>query len=804
MQVNSRKLIEGYYRGVGVETDEAVAGVMRVVDKLDKVDRATVLGMLADEVGLSAEQAEACVALTAISTSAGDLTAAVKGLGVSHPLLDEGLDELLRVLEGTASLQSDRLQVVADLSVARGLDYYTGTVFETRMVGFEHLGSICSGGRYDALATDGRTTYPGVGISFGVTRTLAPLLSRGLLAGVAQHADLRARRAAGRGRPARRGRDRGAAARPRRSRRGVADRAEVRQADPLRRAPRHPVRVVPAGRRVPPGPRHPHRRAGRRRSAGVGPTGGGPAPDRDRHRRHRQLTFARAPCTPYGGVPLIRTHQAGTLRAAQAGETVTLTGWVARRRDHGGVAFIDLRDASGFVQVVIRDEAVAAGLRNEFCLRVVGEVSLRPEGNANPNLPTGEIELVAAEVDVLNEAAPLPFQIDEHVEVGEEVRLKYRYLDLRRPAPAAALRLRSEVNRVAREVLHGRDFVEIETPTLTRSTPEGARDFLVPARLSPGSWYALPQSPQLFKQLLMVAGMERYFQIARCYRDEDFRADRQPEFTQLDIEMSFVDQDDVIELTEALLAAIWKLIGHEIATPLTRMTYADAMRRYGSDKPDLRFGQQLVECTEFFASTPFRVFQAPYVGAVVMPGGASQSRKELDGWQDWAKSRGARGLAYVLIGPDGELGGPTAKNLSEAEQAGLAAHVGARPGDAVFFAAGETTPSQSLLGRGPARDRPPRRADRRERVVVRVGGRRAAVRAVGQGPRLRRRRGRRRRLDRRAPRVHLAEAGVDRPVRGGRRARRWPTPTTSSATATRSAAGRSVSTAATCRSGSSR
>ena len=395
---------------------------------------------------------------------------------------------------------------------------------------------------------------------------------------------------------------------------------------------------------------------------------------------------------------MIRTHQAGTLRAAQAGETVTLTGWVARRRDHGGVAFIDLRDASGFVQVVIRDEAVAAGLRNEFCLRVVGEVSLRPEGNANPNLPTGEIELVAAEVDVLNEAAPLPFQIDEHVEVGEEVRLKYRYLDLRRPAPAAALRLRSEVNRVAREVLHGRDFVEIETPTLTRSTPEGARDFLVPARLSPGSWYALPQSPQLFKQLLMVAGMERYFQIARCYRDEDFRADRQPEFTQLDIEMSFVDQDDIIELTETLLAAIWKLVGHDVATPLTRLTYAEAMRKYGSDKPDLRFGQQLVECTEFFASTPFRVFQAPYVGAVVMPGGASQSRKELDGWQDWAKSRGARGLAYVLIGPDGELGGPTAKNLSEAEQAGLAAHVGARPGDAVFFAAGETTRSQSLLG----------------------------------------------------------------------------------------------------------
>jgi aspartyl-tRNA synthetase len=395
---------------------------------------------------------------------------------------------------------------------------------------------------------------------------------------------------------------------------------------------------------------------------------------------------------------VIRTHQAGTLRAAQAGKTVTLTGWVARRRDHGGVAFIDLRDASGFVQVVIRDEAVAAGLRNEFVLRVVGDVSIRPAGNANPNLPTGEIEVVAAEVEVLNESAPLPFQIDDHVEVGEEVRLKYRYLDLRRTGPANALRLRSEVSRAAREVLHGRDFVEIETPTLTRSTPEGARDFLVPARLSPGSWYALPQSPQLFKQLLMVAGMERYFQIARCYRDEDFRADRQPEFTQLDIEMSFVDQDDVIETAEAVIAAVWKLIGHEIPLPLTRMTYADAMTRYGSDKPDLRFGQQLVDLTEYFAGTPFRVFQAPYVGAVVMPGGASQSRKELDGWQDWAKSRGARGLAYVLIGADGELGGPTAKNLSETERADLAAKVGAQPGDAVFFAAGEQRPSQALLG----------------------------------------------------------------------------------------------------------
>ncbi len=395
---------------------------------------------------------------------------------------------------------------------------------------------------------------------------------------------------------------------------------------------------------------------------------------------------------------MIRTHTAGSLRATHAGQTVTLAGWVARRRDHGGVAFIDLRDASGAVQVVIRDESVATGLRSEYCLRIEGEVSKRPEGNANPNLPTGEIEVVAKEVEVLSESAPLPFQIDEHVEVGEEVRLKHRYLDLRRPAPAAALRLRSEVNRAAREVLHAREFVEIETPTLTRSTPEGARDFLVPARLQPGSWYALPQSPQLFKQLLMVAGMERYFQIARCYRDEDFRADRQPEFTQLDIEMSFADEDDVLELGEEVLSALWRLVGYDIPLPMPRMTYAEAMARFGSDKPDLRFGQELVECTEFFASTPFRVFQAPYVGAVVMPGGGSQSRKELDGWQDWAKARGARGLAYVLVGEDGDLTGPVAKNISDEEKAGLAAHVGASPGDAVFFGAGEPGSSRALLG----------------------------------------------------------------------------------------------------------
>jgi aspartyl-tRNA synthetase len=398
----------------------------------------------------------------------------------------------------------------------------------------------------------------------------------------------------------------------------------------------------------------------------------------------------------------MRSHGAGTLRAEHAGTSVTLTGWVARRRDHGGVAFVDLRDSTGLVQVVVRDEMLAASdahdLRNEFCIQVRGEVSLRPEGNANPGLPTGEIEVVTAELTVLNPSAPLPFPIDERVSVGEEVRLKYRYLDLRRPAPAAAIRLRSEVNRVARTVLAQEGFTEIETPTLTRSTPEGARDFLVPARLQPGCWYALPQSPQLFKQLLMVAGMERYYQIARCYRDEDFRADRQPEFTQLDIEMSFVEQDDVIALTERLIAEIWQLVRVSVAAPFDRITYTEAMSRFGTDKPDLRFGLELVEMTGYFSQTPFRVFQADYVGAVVMAGGASQPRKVLDGWQEFARQRGHRGLAYVLIGEDGELGGPVAKNLSEAERGGLTAAVGASPGDCVFFAAGLRSQAQGLLG----------------------------------------------------------------------------------------------------------
>ncbi len=398
---------------------------------------------------------------------------------------------------------------------------------------------------------------------------------------------------------------------------------------------------------------------------------------------------------------MLRNHDAGALRASDAGTTVTLAGWVARRRDHGGVAFIDLRDATGSVQVVIRDENIAGALRAEWCLQITGEVALRPAGNENANIPTGAIEVMGDAVVVLSESAPLPFPVDSgsEVDISEEVRLRYRYLDLRREGPAANLRLRSKVTTAIRGVMSDLDFLEIETPYLTRSTPEGARDFLVPVRLQPGSWYALPQSPQLFKQLLMVAGMERYYQIARCFRDEDFRADRQPEFTQLDIEMSFVDQADILAVAEKILVKVWEeAVGYQIPTPIKHMTYLDAMNRYGSDKPDLRFAQELVDVTSFFSQTTFRVFQAPYVGAVVMPNGADSPRRELDAWQDWAKARGAKGIAYILVNKDSTLGGPVAKNLSETEQSTIAATVGAKPGDAIFFAAGEKAASQQLLG----------------------------------------------------------------------------------------------------------
>lgn len=392
---------------------------------------------------------------------------------------------------------------------------------------------------------------------------------------------------------------------------------------------------------------------------------------------------------------------AGSLRKEDIGCEVVLTGWVDRRRDHGGIAFIDLRDASGIAQVTIREE-VAHELRSEFVIKVTGIVNERPEGNANANIPTGDVEVEASDVEVLNSCAPLPFQVSDHADdggqVNEETRLKYRYLDLRRSFEQRAIRLRAKVSQAARRVLDGHDFVEVETPTLIRSTPEGARDFIVPARLAPGSWYALPQSPQLFKQLLMVAGMERYYQIARCYRDEDFRADRQPEFTQLDVEMSFVEQEDVMKVAEDVLKEVWALIGYDLPTPIPHITFKDAMEKYGSDKPDLRFGQELVDLTEYFEHTPFRVFQAPYVGAVVMPGGASQPRRTFDKWQEWAKARGAKGLAYVTVSEDGTIGGPVAKNISDAEREGLLAVTGAVNGDCIFFAAGEPTASRELLG----------------------------------------------------------------------------------------------------------
>ncbi|MCZ2814624.1 aspartate--tRNA ligase [Modestobacter sp. VKM Ac-2984] len=394
---------------------------------------------------------------------------------------------------------------------------------------------------------------------------------------------------------------------------------------------------------------------------------------------------------------MLRTHDAGTLRATDAGSTVTLAGWVARRRDHGGVVFLDLRDASGYAQVVVREEEAHA-LRNEYCVLVTGDVQRRPAGNENAELPTGEIEVVASTLQVLSASAPLPFPIETAQAAGDDVRYAHRYLDLRRQGPASVLRLRSEVNRIARGVMAGHGFVEVETPSLTRSTPEGARDFVVPVRLQPGHWYALPQSPQLFKQLLMIGGLERYYQIARCFRDEDFRADRQPEFTQLDFEMSFVDRDDVLAIAEDVIRALWQELASYEVPEIPRMTYREAMDRFGSDKPDLRFGIELTELTSYFADTPFRVFQAPYVGAIVMPGGGSQPRRAFDAWQDWARSRGHKGLAYVTIAEDGTLGGPVSKNISESERAGLVEAVGAQPGDCVFFAAGPRRGAQELLG----------------------------------------------------------------------------------------------------------
>jgi aspartyl-tRNA synthetase len=405
---------------------------------------------------------------------------------------------------------------------------------------------------------------------------------------------------------------------------------------------------------------------------------------------------------------MIRTHEAGTLRASHADEPVVLAGWVARRRDHGGVVFIDLRDASGVVQVVFREGAPAEAahdLRAEYCVLVRGVVGARPAGNENPDLPTGSVEVTASSVEVLSAAAPLPFQVEgQQGDVDEQTRLRYRYLDLRRAETAHSMRVRSHLTRVIRAVMDEHGFLDIETPTLTRSTPEGARDFLVPCRLQPGTWYALPQSPQLFKQLLMVAGFERYYQIARCYRDEDLRADRQPEFTQLDVELSFLDEEDVYALIEDLVPRVWReVLDVEIPAPFPRMPFWEAMRRYGSDKPDLRFELELCDLTSLFERTEVGVFRGAldaggHVGSVLVPGGADLTRKQLDGWVDWAKGRGGKGLAWVRVESEG-LVSPLVKFFSEEETAGFAAAAGAEPGDLVFVVADTNrTKALEMLG----------------------------------------------------------------------------------------------------------
>ena len=406
----------------------------------------------------------------------------------------------------------------------------------------------------------------------------------------------------------------------------------------------------------------------------------------------------------------LRSHGAGTLRAEHVEQTVTIAGWVDTRRDHGGVAFLDLRDRSGIVQVVAdpaASEALEAAhrVRPEWVVRVTGTVRARPEGMRNPSLDTGDIEVAATSIEVLAAADTPPFPVEDRIEVSEELRLAHRYVDLRRPRMAEILQLRSRATTVIRRVMDEHGFLDVETPILTKATPEGARDFLVPSRLQPGESYALPQSPQLFKQLLMVAGVERYYQIARCFRDENLRADRQPEFTQLDVELSFGDQEDVIGITEQVLAAVWReTLGVEVVTPFPRLTYAEAMARFGSDKPDLRIeGLELATLDEVFADTEVGVFKGVLAGggsvvALALPAGGDMTRREFDGLVEWAKRRGAKGLAWGVVEPDGSLRSPLSKFMSEAEIDGVLASTGASAGDAVFFGAGETTFARELMG----------------------------------------------------------------------------------------------------------
>ena len=407
---------------------------------------------------------------------------------------------------------------------------------------------------------------------------------------------------------------------------------------------------------------------------------------------------------------LKRNHYCGTLAKADNEKEVVLCGWVAKRRDHGGLIFIDLRDRSGIVQVVVdpdhagEDFAKAEAIRSEYVIKVHGVVRLRSEETINPNLATGEVEVVAKELEVLNSAKTPPFYIQDGIDVDENLRLKYRYLDLRRPEMQRNLMLRHKVTKLMRDYMDNHDFCEIETPMLTKSTPEGARDYLVPSRVNPGKFYALSQSPQIFKQLLMVAGMERYFQIVRCFRDEDLRADRQPEFTQLDIEMSFVDADDIMDMTEGLIRHVFKgALGVDLPEKFQRMTWDEAMDKYGSDKPDLRFGMELINMTEAAKGSEFKVFndiidKGGIVKAINVKGDAGIPRRELDGLVNFVAIYGAKGLAWMQIQPDGSVKSPIAKFFSEEYLANILKTAEAEPGDLLLFVADKPSVVAAALG----------------------------------------------------------------------------------------------------------
>lgn len=405
----------------------------------------------------------------------------------------------------------------------------------------------------------------------------------------------------------------------------------------------------------------------------------------------------------------LRTHRCGELTKAHVGKTVVLNGWVQRRRDHGTVMFIDLRDRTGLTQVVFNAERNAAvhhaahSLRSECVVSVTGQVMARPDESKNPNLPTGEIEVFVDAVEVLNEAKTPPFVIEDDVEVTEAIRLKYRYLDLRRPRMQKLLSLRHGIAQAARRFLNAEQFLEIETPILTKSTPEGARDYLVPSRVNAGQFFALPQSPQLFKQVLMASGVDRYYQIARCFRDEDLRNDRQPEFTQIDVEMSFVDRDQVMELMERMIVAIFDEAGGvQLPTPFPRMTYAEAMGRYGSDKPDLRFDMPLYDVTAFAATSEFKVFReaagkGKIVKALIVEGGQSIARSRIDALGETARTFGAKGLAWLKITAEGQLDSVIAKFLDAKAFASALPEV--KPGDLVLFGADKPEVVHDVLGR---------------------------------------------------------------------------------------------------------